>query len=219
MFGSSDKPKMKNIVIHNYVVSETHGNKLEVKSDLSGRGGVFKQWKQAPEMISRGYMNTTSFDYQIKILNISTVDFAIIDVEGHEVEVILGMNLEKNYMSFPMLQVELGGTWVDDRHTSIWRQGDMARYLSSIGYSIYLMGWDWEKTQQPCLLKIHPNIFDDGFFLRGDGQRDNRFYVQGNLLAIYHEYVREPFRLSIQSSIDQMEQFIWKMYNLSGKIW
>ena len=43
------------------------------------------------------------------------------------------MNLEKNLKHFPLISIELGGTWVDERHVSLWSQGDMARYLESLG--------------------------------------------------------------------------------------
>ena len=73
--------------------------------------------------------------------NIDHIDYVTIDGSGHDSEIVLGMNLVKNYKKFAMIQLTLGGTWVDERHSKFeWRQGDLLRYLQSMEYRLYLMG-------------------------------------------------------------------------------
>eukprot|EP00494_Astrolonche_serrata_P023548 UN23806 len=69
------------------------------------------------------------------------VDYVVLDAGGTQVEALLGMNLEDNSQFFPMISIELGGTWINPTlHKNMWSQGDMARYLESLGYELYLMG-------------------------------------------------------------------------------
>ena len=70
----------------------------------------------------------------------SHVSYVWLDVEGHEVNALQGMELERLSGRFPIIQYELGKTWGDSRHTSNWTQYDTARFLEANGYTIYMMG-------------------------------------------------------------------------------
>ena len=65
------------------------------------------------------------------------VSYALIDVEGHEMGVIAGMNLAQLRDTFPIFQYELGGTWIDDRHEGDMTQADAAGYLGNGTISLY----------------------------------------------------------------------------------
>eukprot|EP01083_Nonionella_stella_P182753 658407_1 len=110
--------------IFNNAVSDTNGQMVEVHSDLKGRGGLHNEFE------SRGLVKTITFDYVMKHHHgHQIVDYVVIDVEGWEEHVLRGMTLEQNYKQFPMFQVELGGTWVDKRHSGNWTQADLTEYL------------------------------------------------------------------------------------------
>ena len=72
--------------------------------------------------------------------SIGEVDFALIDVEGHEPSVLLGMNLDHSPQRFPIFQYEIGSTWVSASSAGGWSEADAALYLESHGYRLYLLG-------------------------------------------------------------------------------
>lgn len=101
---------------------------------------------------------------------------AIIDVEGHEAKVLQGMDLPARAAQFPVIAVELGGTWAprDPRRAGSWLQADAARFLTNVGYRLYLIGAD-------ALLPVNEKFFADSRAL--DAGRGT--FVQGNLLAMW----------------------------------
>merc|ERR1719210_1691102 len=92
---------------------------------------------------------------------VGAVDFVLIDVEGHEPNVIKGMNLdlEENRRTFPVFQFELGGTWADSRRDKDqWDQYATAKHLRSWGYQLFLLG---ARQEQPVLWQVAPELFRD----------------------------------------------------------
>ncbi len=154
---------------------------------------------------------------------IKSINYVLIDVEGHEIEVLKGMDLEflENRKRFPIIQVELGGTWVDERHTAWnWRQGDLARYFVTLGYKIYLIGFlpnrkggkrkgRWLEGL-PVLLPFHPNYFDDPWKLRGTKQKKWNWFAQGNLLAVNEEFLSKDLKPSLRQAIEEYSDVFGK---------
>lgn len=113
--------------------------------------------------------------------NISRVEYTTIDVEGHEVNAIKGMELqqESNRNRFPAFQFEVGGTWASDdprRIDGATPVKDMAVYLTRLGYSIFMIG---RKSI----------IIDDidTFFNKSDKALNGR-PVDTNMLAVHKKY-------------------------------
>eukprot|EP01084_Bolivina_argentea_P311643 539469_1 len=201
--------KTKNIRIYNNAVSDKYNQNIEVYSDLKdGRGGVNSD-HLTNETESGGFVRTTTFDHILQIDHKNDiVDYVLIDVEGYEVNVVKGMKLEENYKKFPMFQIELGGTWADTRHSTYWSQGDMVSYLDSIGYDLFLLGGDKSWTEwvdkeygfdvrgKSKLLRVYPEMFMKKSMLKGDSGYSlfGQEYVQGNLLVVHLEYIRQEFK-------------------------
>lgn len=143
-------------------------------------GGV---WKTFRNQISWNGNSTVASVSVADLLmgKVSVVDFVIFDVEGHEVEAVLGLKLERYRRRFPVIQYELGGTWADSRHTSNWTQADMAEYLQQLGYELYLMGCT-------SLLQVSPSFFRNARVLNeGYG-----YFIQGNVLAVLNHQSVQP---------------------------
>merc|ERR1719487_1247246 len=138
----------------------THGavSDADVVAHLSGSGETAGVYAPGPHgfMDAHEDVTTSRWDEFVTKHKISEVSYALIDVEGHEVPVIHGMNLEKLKTVFPVFQYELGGTWVDGRHAGSLTQEDTARYLQSLGYIVFLMGHDADK---PLLAQMTPEAF------------------------------------------------------------
>ena len=112
-------------------------------------------------------------------------NYVLIDVEGYEPKVIRGMKLEevKNQRRFSVFQYELEGTWArnDPRHGKDWSQKQMAAYIVSFGYDLFLIGsQNW--------LKIVPEFFEEGNHMANEGY--GRF-IQGNLLCIHKKFTNK----------------------------
>ena len=134
------------------------------------------------------------------------------------------MNLEQNVDKFPMFQVELGGTWIDKRHSGNWTQGDLAEYLENLGYDLFLLGGDkyWTEHKEasygfdhrgcPKLLRVYSAMFKNKALLRGDHGYTpvGLEYAQGNLLAVHFEFVREEIR---EVMADQMRELQLEVFN------
>ncbi|ETO05453.1 hypothetical protein RFI_31944 [Reticulomyxa filosa] len=105
---------------------------------------------------------------------------------------------------YPIIQVELGGTWVNQQaHSSIWTQRDMASYLHSLGYQLFLIGLHGRKNIH-FLFPIHPKAFDgDIYQLKGDGH-GHEYYVQGNLLAIHWGFVDSSYALELRGAVQHL---------------
>jgi len=157
-------------------VSESDGKLV----NISGRGetaGIYEPgshgFRFAHEQVPT--IRWSSFANQKQI---SEVSYALIDVEGHEMSVIAGMDLQRLRHTFPVFQYELGGTWVDGRHAGNMTQADAAGYLTGLGYRIYLMGHT--NYGVPVLSPVSPSIFKDARCVQERG----RYYIQGNALAV-----------------------------------
>lgn len=181
-------------------VTIIHGAVSDKEETLSVSGddvyaGVYpssKRWKDAHQKVnaSRWYDFVRSED-------IPEVSYALIDVEGHEMAVIHGMNLEKMKTTFPVFQYELGGTWGNDpRHTGTMTQEDAARYLESLGYSIFLMG---EKDGEPLLAPMTPEAFAEA---RSCCEYKQNPVVHGNALAVLREAL--PQRPWLKDAVSEM---------------
>lgn len=135
----------------------------------------------------------------LKTLVKHKVDYIVVDVEGHEIEVITGMDLAKNAELFPVIQVELGGTWIDpDRSNMKMTQSEFVHYLSDFGYSVFLMG-QLEEDKSGVLLPINDVIIRQACTHKGS---NGLCYVQGNLVAVHPEFVRKDLWPIIQKNVD-----------------
>ena len=214
----------KNLHVFNNALSNENNKSVPVVSDLGGGGGLHSGYKE-DKMLPRGMVETMTFDYILKHQhNGKTVDYVLIDVEGFEVNVVWGMKLEENYMKFPMFQIELGGTWVDERHSTDWTQGDIAKYLEGLGYDLFLMGGDKSWTHFigngdvidirgcPKLLRVYSEMFYDKRVMRGDtgGCIQGFEYVQGNLMAVHLEYVRDEIKEVIYGKLRELQLEVFK---------
>lgn len=128
------------------------------------------------------------------------VDYIVIDVEGHEVEVIKGMNLKENSHLFPIIQVELGGTWIDPRRSSVrMSQSEFVAYLEEIGYQIFLMG-ETKLEKKGVLLPVNAAMIRDA---RTDIGSNGFYYVQGNIVAIKADHIRIEFWKSTKENVQK----------------
>lgn len=128
--------------------------------------------------------------------SIPLVDYALIDTEGHDVNVMRGMNLGEPGR-FPMLQYEIGPGWVDSagRLIAPATQVEVADWLTSLGYKLFIMGrrlLDWRNSSSltPILLPVTPSTFRDSWctHTRWNMRRNNS--MQGNVLAIHVMHLR-----------------------------
>jgi FkbM family methyltransferase len=155
-------------------LGENEGSSIVETDDLNR----LKEWKRSSYKVRVSPLTSI---YQKYVLDKGLVLFyTSIDTEGHEPLVIRGMQLENdcNRMIFNAFQYEVGGTWAerDDRHPKgSFSEFEMASYLHSFGYELYMIGAD--------LLRVEPNFFlfptdDEGF-----GP-----FVPGNVLAMQRMY-------------------------------
>lgn len=131
------------------------------------------------------------------------IDYTVLDVEGHEIEVTIGMDLENNRHLFPIIQVELGGTWIDpDRSSMRMTQSEYIHYLNSFGYDVYLMGQleDDAKHLTGALLPINDAIIRNACTHKGS---NGLCYVQGNLVAVHPEHIREDLRAELKHNVEE----------------
>jgi FkbM family methyltransferase len=129
-------------------------------------------------------VRTISLEEFTKSKGLSRVDYLTIDVEGHETNVIQGMQLTSrvNQKKFPFFQMELGGTWIvsDPRHPKgSWTQYETISFLEKLGYSFYLIG-------MRVLLPVESQFFRFG------PMKGHKHIIQGNLLIIHKEF-GDPF--------------------------
>ena len=126
-------------------------------------------------------------------------DYVVIDVEGHELKVIEGMNLEKNYKNYPMLQIEVGGTWVDPTRSamSMFQSEFVDMMISDLGYKVFLMG---EKSNEPVYLPLTKQMVRDSCQYKGNSKCP-LCYLDGNLLAIHPSHVRKDIVSHVYENI------------------
>ena len=63
----------------------------------------------------------------------------VIDTEGHDMNVILGMNLEENYYKFPLFHFESADTWRDARAGTNFTHGDCVKYFSFVFILVFII--------------------------------------------------------------------------------
>ena len=130
--------------------------------------------------------------------SVREVTYALVDVEGHEVPAIQGMRLETNAAVFPVVQYELAGTWVDERHATNWTQYDLALYLERLGYKLFLIGMreDVAKVDRTVLLPLTASSYRDTAWCQlgkkhprglhyGDSADCCTLNLEGNMLAVH----------------------------------
>lgn len=167
----------------------------------SGEGaGIFPAEGRWRDAYQQGYVQVTPAALYVEKHHISQIQYAIIDVEGHEQEVIQGMELEYKANRFPIFQYELGGTWADSRRTGCLTQFTFAVYLQSLGYELFLIG---EKNEKPYLLKTPPEFYRYSIEnTEGFEQGGQKYFVQGNALAINWQYLEQSTKEYIKSLIE-----------------
>lgn len=147
----------------------------------SGMSGLFKPEGRWADLKQTSYkVKTMTLTDLVRQEKLGSLLYVLIDVEGHEPNVIKGMQLEDNANRrlFPVFQFELGGTWADTRRDrNELDQFGMALYLESLGYQLYLMG-------ATGLLRVSPEFFRMSV-VNNEGHGT---FVQGNLLAYHPSY-------------------------------
>lgn len=154
----------------------SHDSRTKHVSNTGEGSGLYKNFRGSAVTMSDYTIKTISLSAYTLMHSIAKTCITIIDVEGLEVFVILGMHLKKKLELFPIFSLELGGTWAekDGRNPSSWHQKHAAKYLLDIGYRIFLIG-------SKKLLEVNDSFFNRSKLLNeGYG-----FFVQGNLLAIH----------------------------------
>lgn len=126
VYGIVSKHLPNNVEIHNNAVSNFNGKiKFAVAEQLRGGEGTSRVVGDSETSQAVVEVDCVSIDS----LNLPTIDFMKIDVEGHEIEVLEGaLTTIKN--SHPVMMVE-----IEDRH------GDVVgsfRMLEDLGYETYL---------------------------------------------------------------------------------
>jgi len=167
------------------------------KLHLSGSGGTAGIYAPGPHGFKDAHeeVNTSRWDDFVQSRQIPEVSYALIDVEGHEMPVVHGMNLEKLKTTFPVFQYELGGTWVDGRHAGPMTQEDAAKYLEGLGYSIFLMGQD---AGDPVLARMSPEAFTAAECVKENGKA----FIQGNVLAVLRDVLpKKPWLKHVVSEM------------------
>lgn len=106
--------------------------------------------------------------------------YAVIDTEGHEPCVLMGMGLQhkENRERFSAFQLELGGTWgaTDPRHPEgSMTQSEVVSFLQGRGYETYMIG-------EPGLLPITATDLNNPIM---QDDEDHGPFVQGNMIAIH----------------------------------
>ena len=102
---------------------------------------------------------------------------------------------------FPVFQYELGGTWLDDRHTGPWTQHDTARYLVKLGYDLYLMG---HYDTRPVLLPVDPKAFDEASCYEGVVRKVPQGALRNEMLGVLLvDLEADPILLHRRSSVLQ----------------
>lgn len=168
----------------------------DAEEHISGSGGTAGLYPAFGGRKDAGVVHTSRWDEFVKARGIPEVSYALVDVEGHEMPVVHGMNLEKLKTTFPVFQYELGGTWVDKRHAGPMTQADAAKYLESLGYSIFLMGAD--ASNNPVLARMTPEAFSEAKCVQEGG----KFFVQGNALAVLmDELPKKPWLEAVISEM------------------
>eukprot|EP01084_Bolivina_argentea_P075130 136218_1 len=190
--------KYNNIHIFPFAISDkSQINAPFTSKDTVEIGGLFKHF-EGLELTN--YVNVTTFELFSKTNQIDVVDYTIMDVEGYEINAILGMNLENNLERFPMFQFENGDTWYDERGGTNLTHVSLLFYLQSLGFHLYVIGKqalykaNWELYHQVSVLYKTGNVQWKTF---GHGHG-------GNMLAVNKKYIRKGFKTSILQLIYQL---------------
>ncbi len=158
-------------------------------------GKRFSDWnssaKAVPVTTLRVFFEKRAEAYAKQGLEMPKLIYSVIDTEGHEPMVMMGMGLqhEKNRKRFSAFQLEFGGTWaVDDpRHPlGSLSQIETVAFLRNRGYKTYLIG-------EKGLLEIVPTDLESEKVQRNEG---TGAYVHGNLLVV-HPAFADPLVLHV----------------------
>eukprot|EP00930_Biecheleria_cincta_P033570 TRINITY_DN23260_c0_g1_i1.p1 TRINITY_DN23260_c0_g1~~TRINITY_DN23260_c0_g1_i1.p1 ORF type:complete len:386 (+),score=58.50 TRINITY_DN23260_c0_g1_i1:146-1303(+) len=136
---SRNLPKHPEVQISKHAISNVDGLVLNI-SGKDETSGIYPAGARGIKGTSE-QVTTRRYDSLALELSLSEVTFTEIDVEGHEVEAIYSMGLERHPEMFPVFQYELGGTWTDARHTGdlnqtgkvSWTQGGRRQRFGSAG--------------------------------------------------------------------------------------
>jgi len=133
------------VKLYNKGVSDHAGEmNMTMIEGSSEVGGLFSsKWSWATKhgwKVKTTTVSVETWSAFLRSVQINFVPYSLIDVEGHEVHVIRGMELEIHADAFPLFQYEVGSTWADERHSQEWTQEEMADYLNGLGYDLYQMG-------------------------------------------------------------------------------
>lgn len=192
-----------NIRIHHKGLSSSYGT-LDI-TGRKGTAGLYKpegRWSGEAQQGSVSVMTPAGF---LKEEGIPGVFYFLIDVEGHEQEVIKGMELETNAKRFPLFQYELGGTWADSRRTGPWTQFTTALYLEMNGYDVYLIGSKDGKAallHTPSEFYRYSNLNHEGF--ENGGQK---YFVQGNALAVHKRFAPAHVKAFVEAALKHAQTF------------
>lgn len=184
-----------NVSVHHLGLSD-HVGTMPVTGSGETAGVYVPEGRWAHEA-QQGTVNVAPVSHFLETQGIDKVDYFVIDVEGHEQEVIKGMRLETNAPKFPVFQYELGGTWADSRRTGPWTQFTMAFYLELLGYDLYLMG---TVHGNAVLLRVGPEFFRySSANYEGYENGGQKYFVQGNALAVHAVHADASIREAVSS--------------------
>lgn len=192
-----------NIKIHHNGLSDKRG-KLHVtgRGEIAGLYSPEGRWEGAPERGSVEVITPAGF---LEDQKMSGLFYALIDVEGHEQEVIKGMGLETNAAKFPVFQYELGGTWADSRRTGPWTQFTTALYLELNGYEVYLIG---SKDGKATLLRTPPEFYRySTVHYEGFENKGQKYFVQGNALAVHKQHASAKMKSFVEEAVRRAHEF------------
>lgn len=160
------------------------------------------QWKKT---VGRQWPKTQSKPVEVTTLSkwttansVSRVEYCAIDVEGHEVKVILGMELEMNQQKFPAFQFEIGSIWdgTDARRASNeWTIQQMFSYLTNLGYTVFIIG------RGPTLQIDDFSFFDRAFSMTRKDRKAPHNFLWSNLLAVHEGTAHPALITSIKRSM------------------
>jgi FkbM family methyltransferase len=195
-----DKP---NVHIHYKGLSSGYGT-----LDVTGRGetaGLYKPEGRWSGEMQQGPVSVLTPAGFLREQGFHDIFYFLIDVEGHEQEVIKGMELETNADRFPLFQYELGGTWADSRRSGPWTQFTTALYLEMNGYDVYLIG---SKDGQPALLPTPPEFFRySRVHHEGSENGGQKYFVQGNALAVHKIHANPSILAIVKAAVRYAETF------------
>ena len=197
----------KNVHMQNLGWSDKVEHNLAI-GGIRGTAGLYdpkgqRGWKLQKNKISTVLLSSFVFDN-----NINETIYVLIDTEGHEPNVLRGMNLNliDNQKKFPIIQYELGGTWAknDNRHNNDpWDQKQAAIYLEQHGYKLFLIGEEEWLYIESDLFNLNTNKLTEN---EGYGA-----FIQGNVLAVHTKYTNKKI-------LEKMYKYFKIKHNLKFRL-